>query len=479
MPSRLGESAALGVGLGYLGTVVNYMLAAAYVVVLTRFIPLEDYGVYNSLAALLGLFWLFLPNFGIYIAVMREGAAVFARGGDVAPYFAAFLFLQSMFTVAYVVIVLAASPFYLRQFPEKFWPMVALIAAYTVLQGLANALSAYLWMIGRYTTQSVGVVLYNLVFRSLEVGLIVALRDVYAIPISMLVGIVANVAVYLRAVRRVPNPLLGVPLLKSSFWRFLGLGVQEWAIDYGASIAGNASTYLIFHFLGPSAAGIYGLAAYMLGFVTSFSGSVYSVYIARASRSLRSVLPISLDYARTAQAVSSFLSVSTALATPLLPILGIVHGQYVGAVPYAMALFGSAALGSAVAVFRGHFWVSGRGWRSAAAIMSGQAAGLAALALSAPRIGLFSAVIANYVAALVPLAFFLKWDSSLRRGVLPAFAASAALSSFLYFLWPLAQLAALAAVALLLYFYKPLPRPVLEQVPEPLRSLIRPFVQSI
>ncbi|MEM1637579.1 MAG: oligosaccharide flippase family protein [Pyrobaculum sp.] len=474
------ESPALGVGLGYLATVLNYALALAYVVALTKFIPLEDYGIYNSLVALLSLFWLFLPNFGVYTAIMREGAAVRGRGGDVGAYFAALLFLQLAFSVAYAAIVVGASPLYLVHYPPRFHLMVVLVALYTILNGLNNALSAYLWMVGRFQTQALGSVVQYLIFRSLEVALIVAFRTVYAIPISLLAGTLANAAVYLRAAGRLPNPLRGVALLKSGFRRFLGLGVQDWLIDYAGLMASNATAYLVFLFLGPSASGLYGIATQMLGVVSSFVVSTYSVYLARASRSLGaggSVLATSLDYARATQSVSALLAVSAAAVSPLLPWLHIVHGNYTAAIPYAMAFFGSAAVGAPAAIFRGHFWVLRRGWRSVVAITTGNLAGLAAIVALSRAIGLFSTVVALYVSAVVPLVFFLRWEPSLRGGVSLAFAALAAAGSLLFAFWPFAQAAALASVLVALYLLKPLPRPVLDQIPSFLKPLAEPFVR--
>ena len=59
MPMLLTESAVLGILTSYASMIVNYGLAAAYVILLTRFAPLTRYGYYSAMIALLSAISLF------------------------------------------------------------------------------------------------------------------------------------------------------------------------------------------------------------------------------------------------------------------------------------------------------------------------------------------------------------------------------------------------------------------------------------
>ncbi|WP_054842865.1 hypothetical protein [Vulcanisaeta distributa] len=74
------ESAVVAVVLNYLPTAVNYALAIAYIVVLTRYIPLAQYGYYNALFAIINSIGALIPIPGISGAIAREGAIKYARG---------------------------------------------------------------------------------------------------------------------------------------------------------------------------------------------------------------------------------------------------------------------------------------------------------------------------------------------------------------------------------------------------------------
>ena len=113
----MAESSVGGVFWGYLATAVNYVLSLLYVVVLTRFIYLSDYGYYNAFVAFAGLVALFFPSLGIDMAIAREGAA----SGDPRRYFAALLAVALAISTAYSAALVAATPFVLGGAPPGFF----------------------------------------------------------------------------------------------------------------------------------------------------------------------------------------------------------------------------------------------------------------------------------------------------------------------------------------------------------------------
>jgi hypothetical protein len=107
-----GNSAVSGVLYVYAATAVNYALALLYVALLTRCVPIDQYGYYNALIAIVGLVGMFFPTLGLDMAVTREGAAV------------------------------ALTPLYVsRGVPPDVLPAACIYAAYIVLGGASSALS--------------------------------------------------------------------------------------------------------------------------------------------------------------------------------------------------------------------------------------------------------------------------------------------------------------------------------------------------
>lgn len=81
------------------------------------------------------------------------------------------------------------------------WPSLHL-RGYVAIAGINGALSAYLWMMGRLASQGIGGIVGNIVFRGIEIALLVLLRSVYAIVIGMVIGQLVTLIYYLAIVKR-------------------------------------------------------------------------------------------------------------------------------------------------------------------------------------------------------------------------------------------------------------------------------------
>ncbi len=202
------ESPVSGVVFGYLYTAINYVFALAYVILLTRFIPLIQYGYFNTLMAMMGMIGLFFPTLGIDAAIAREGAMLHSRGGlGIDDHYAALLTISLTVSTLYAAALIIAIPLYLiTRIPSGYMGLVLVYAAYVVTAGINGALSAYLWMTGRLASQGMGGIVGNITFRSIEIALLVLLRSVYAIVIGMAMGQLATLAYYLAIVRHFVNP---------------------------------------------------------------------------------------------------------------------------------------------------------------------------------------------------------------------------------------------------------------------------------
>ncbi|WP_243668980.1 hypothetical protein [Vulcanisaeta sp. JCM 16161] len=134
------ESTVAAVVLNYLPTAANYALAIAYIVVLTRYIPLTQYGYYNALFAIINSIGALIPIPGISGAIAREGAIEYARGGDAKPYFAAMTFMSLVMAVIYGLIIALATPLYVGNGIPKWLLGTAYIYIGTVfIQSIAGA----------------------------------------------------------------------------------------------------------------------------------------------------------------------------------------------------------------------------------------------------------------------------------------------------------------------------------------------------
>ncbi|WP_243676286.1 hypothetical protein [Vulcanisaeta distributa] len=177
------ESAVVAIVLNYLPTVANYALAIAYIVVLTRYIPLTQYGYYNALFAIINSIGALIPIPGISGAIAREGAIKYARGGDAKPYFSAMILMSLIMAIVYdLVIVLATPPLYMSNgIPRWLFGTAYIYVATVFIQSIAGALGLYLWLVGRVASQGMGSAINMLVMRVLQVLLIIAMRNVYAL----------------------------------------------------------------------------------------------------------------------------------------------------------------------------------------------------------------------------------------------------------------------------------------------------------
>ena len=115
------ESPVGGVLFGYLSTAVSYAFALAYVILLTRYIPLTQYGYYNALMAMMGLIGLFFPTLGIDAAIAREGAMLHSRGSDIREHYAALFAISLTVSTAYAAALIIATPLYLAsKIPSEY-----------------------------------------------------------------------------------------------------------------------------------------------------------------------------------------------------------------------------------------------------------------------------------------------------------------------------------------------------------------------
>lgn len=473
----MAESSVGGVFWGYLATAVNYALSLLYVVFLTRLISLSDYGYYNAFVALAGLVALFFPSLGVDMAIAREGAA----SREPRPYFAALLAVALAVSTAYSAVLIAVTPFLLRNAPPGFFWTVLLYAAYSWLMGILSAFRNYLWMMGMLSTQGRGVTLYYLIFRGSQLALVLALKNVMAIPASLLLGAVAQLAYYLKAARPVRPSF---QLLKRGWRRFIASGVQYWLIGYVGSVGASALSFLVFAALGAEASGLYGMALYVLGFFAAVGAYASNVLASKLARG--APLGILRDYASASVAASGLLALAGAAGMPLLTYLGIVHGDYAPAVRYAALLLGTAVLSALTALYPYYFWVSGRGFLAVAGSAVGVAVSLAStiafLHLWRP-LGLYGVVLASYLGGLASVVFYqlLEPAGGTALSLLGLFVSLSAISAFFYVvlpqLWPAPQSLILAAGVAAAYLLKPLPNSAAEQLPPWARRFALPFVK--
>ena len=484
------ESAIAGVVLNYLPTATNYALAIAYIVVLTRYIPLTQYGYYNALFAIVNAIGSLIPIPGISGAIAREGAIEYIRGGNIRPYFAALVFMSLIMAIIYAAVLVIAIPIYLiNGIPHWLLGTVYIYLGTVVAQSLAGALGLYLWLMGRVVTQGAGSTVNMLLMRFLEVLLIVVMRNVYAIAISTLIGSVAQLLYYLGNIKDLVSPILGIGIITSRVKYILEFGFQSWILGYMGILSFSLFTYLVYRYLGPDATGIYGLAAAMVNAVIALGPAVSTVLNSRVSHGLGlgiNVRSIFRDFAIPTFIASAIMVQLIVLALPILPRLSIINGDYVRSIPYASALFASAPFAVAVTVYTSYYWVIGKGWYALVANLIGLGIGLAMYVLL-HILGLYMAVASNYVMYIVILTFFWvleKWN------IMNSTVSIIGLSTFLTLIsswtlplndppitWPAMQLITITITIISLYIVKPLPKSLLDQLPRFARPLLIPFTK--
>ncbi|WP_243674812.1 hypothetical protein [Vulcanisaeta distributa] len=198
------------------------------------------------------------------------------------------------------------------------------------------------------------------------------------------------------------------------------------------------------------------------------------------------------DYTVAAISVSGILAVGAVLASPLLPLLGIVHGDYVETIPYGIALFGTAVLGGSVnSIYSTYYWVSGRGgWVALEVSSVGIAVNVAsvlALIIIDRDLGLYSVIIAAYLGSFVSLVIYLFMDENPPHAIdiavnLVVYLLLTIASALSYLLmansWPLYQLIILLVTILVTYIMRPIPRSVINQLPNFVKPLLMPFTRT-
>ncbi len=485
------ENAIAAIALNYLPTAVNYALAIAYIIVLTRYIPLTQYGYYNALFAIINSIGALIPIPGITSAIAREGAIEHARGGDAEPYFAAMALMSLAMAAIYGSIIALATPIYIGSgIPRWLLGTAYIYIGAVLIQSIAGALGLYLWLLGRVVSQGFGSTLYILVMRVFQVLLIVIMRNVYALALSVLLGSLAQLLYYLGVVRGFVNPRTGVGIIRARARGFLEFGFQSWILGYMGTLSFNILTYLVYAYLGPSFAGIYGLAAVIANAVTALGPAVSTVMNSKLSRGLG--IGVDVNRAFRDYAVSSFIAAVLLaqliiLALPALPMIGIISGEYVRAIPYASVLLGYTPLAVIASIYTSYYWVIGKGWHALMANLVGLGLGVLAYVALHP-LGIYMAIASNYIIYALALAIFqfsAGWSvrsvNTLAMGLSLALTVVSSCTVPMTdppITWPLTQLITITSSLVILYIIKPLPQPLINQVPRFARPFITPFTRS-
>lgn len=479
------ESAVMGIFFNYANTLVNYGLAVIYVIALTRFVPIIQYGYYNAIIAFTGIIGLFFPSFGVDNAIAKEAAEAHAKGGDVNPYYSAMMALTITITMANSIALLAAIP--LLKVPSSLIPILYIIISSNLLNTIASSMGFYLWVTQRTATQGKGMTIGSLVYRVSEIMLIIIMRNVYAIAIASLLNVVATFAYYVYNVRIIPRIRYGLIVLRRSLKRFLNSGFQFWLAQYLGSIGSNALSYIVYLYLGPRYSALFGISTLMINTVIGFSQAVGNVFGSTAahSRSLGGdVGRTAMEYSIAAIAVAGILSMAAIVMLPLLPIIHILNGDYAAALPYAALLFGLSPLTALDGVYMMYYWVMGRGWSAVQRAAAGAVISIILFTAMAGSMGLYAAVLASYVGFLATaILYWLNnrpwsprmWFTLTASTLLPTISALIYAMRPIY--WPLPQLITAIILVLLLLIVKPLPRSAVGQVPPLLRRVITWFTR--
>ncbi len=484
------ESGVAGIVLNYLPTAVNYALAIAYIIVLTRYIPLAQYGYYNALFAIINSIGALIPISGISNAIAREGAIDHARGGDSRPYFSAMVFMSLIMAAIYGLVIVLAVPIYLGSGIPRWLLGTAYIYVGTAfIQSIAGALGLYLWLTGRVASQGMGSTLNMLVMRLTQVVLIVIMHNVYALAISTLLGSIAQFMYYLSGAGSIANPSLSIGIITSRIRGFLEFGFQSWILGYMGTLSFSLLTYLVYLYLGPDFSGIYGLAAALVNVVTALGPAVSTVLSNRVSHGLGLGVDISRifrDFTVPTFIAAALLVQLIVLALPVLPMVGVISGEYVRAIPYASVLFGYAPLAVIATVYTTYYWVIGRGWYALIANVTGLGFGILAY-ITLHFLGIYMAITSNYLVYVLTLAIFWlseRWSiRSINVLVIGLSLALTVISSCTQpiadppITWPLVQLITIATSLAILYITKPLPKSLVNQVPRFTRPFVRPFTR--
>ncbi|ABW02300.1 polysaccharide biosynthesis protein [Caldivirga maquilingensis] len=490
MSRLLNEPAVLGILTNYASTIVNYALAIAYLIVLTKFIPLTQYGYYNAIVALLSIVSLFFPTFGIDNAVAREAAMAHASGRGVDGYYSALFALTFTLTMGYVVASMALIPVFIRDgVPSWLMGIIYINAVSALISMLVGVMGFYLWATGRVVSQGVGSTLGSLTYRVGEVALVLILRNVYAIALSVLLNNIVTLAYYLSRVRVLPRLKLGYSVLKARVKAFLNSGFQFWLAYYINSMYGSILAYLVFKTIGPTYSGLYGLSITALGSVTGFSGAVGSVFGSMASRGLAMGVDLNTmtrDYAKSMTVITAVLSLAAVALLPLAPIIHIFNGEYVKAIPYLALLIGTAPVSTIDTVYMMYYWVNGKGWLAVERSLVGALVMIAVFMLLVKELGLYAAVAASYAGtvAIVVLYWLNNRPWGLGFGLVASLSVLmptvSALPIALYdplLPWPLFQLTLLALFTIIMLLIKPVSISIINDTPRILRPLLKPFTR--
>ncbi|MGC9227644.1 hypothetical protein, partial [Caldivirga sp.] len=474
MPRLIEESQVLGVIFNYAQTIVSYTLALAYIILLTKFIPLRQYGYYNAIQALLATIGLFFPTFGLDNAIAREGAMNHAKGGDVYAHYSGMFALTLTIASAYSLTGIALIPVFIRDgVPAWLMGVVVIWAIFMFVQSMNQALGFHLWAVGKVATQGVGYTLGSLVFRIIEIALIVVLRNVYALAASYLIGQVAVMLYYLGKVKLMPSLRVGFNLLKDKFRAYLNMGFQYWIAGYLGGVSGSIIAYLVFKVLGPDDSALYGLALSIMGLVSNFSGAVGTVFGSVASHGLGlglNVSELAKEYSSASVATSALITLAAITLAPLAPILHIINGSYAAVVPYVMLLFASAPASVIDSIYMVYYWVSGKGWLAVERSAVGALVSILTFLTLAHSIGLYAVVVSMYTGSIATL--MLYWLNNrpwgVKLGALVALSMMLPTASALLYVtydpalaWPIPQLTITLAFTVIKLILKPIPRSLL------------------
>ena len=256
-----------------------------------------------------------------------------------------------------------------------------------------------------------------------------------------------------------------------------------------STLSFNLLTYLVYIYLGPRYTGIYGLAAAIANAVIALGPAISTVMSSRISQGLGAWIDVDKtfrDYAIPSFIAASLLTQLIVLALPILPIIGIISGEYIKAIPYASILLGYTPLAVIVSIYTSYYWVIGKGWYALIANIAGLGLGVLAYIALHP-LGIYMAITSNYlIYAFALLIYWLNERWSVRSMSVLAIGLSLALTIISScaqpiqdppITWPLTQLIAIAALLIILYVIKPLPKSLVNQVPGFTKRLIALFTR--
>jgi hypothetical protein len=242
-------------------------------------------------------------------------------------------------------------------------------------------------------------------------------------------------------------------------------------------------------FLGPLYTRLYTTANNMVGIVTALTGSVINVFRSRLAHVYGSggeVKNLLRDYVRATVFVTSLLSASAIAASPALPLIGIVAGDYVKAIPYYVALISLSTASSLSSLYINYLWVLERGWHAldiGVKSLAGYLVSLIILLTYVRGLSLYMIVLAGFIGSMIGLMIIFRelGASEIVLETILLWIPSIA-SAYIYvsksILWPIPQIIMMLAPAAIGFLRKPLTASAIDQSPRIFRVILIIFTEK-